>query len=441
MTSARIIVVGGGAGGLMAAGRAAERGARVLLLEKTDRLAQKVLISGRTRCNVTNELDLAGFLSMFGPNGRFLRNAFHRFFRDDLLAFLARYGVETKTEAGGKVFPASDDARDVVRALERYVRDGGVEVGAGVRVTGIEVADGRVRGVRTEGGTFAADAVVLATGGASYPGTGSSGDGYGMAAAAGHRIVKLRPALVPLVVREADLARRMQGVSLEGVRVTAWQCAAEAIDPARTPAYDSGRGIARRPRPPVIESRSGNVMMTHNGLGGPATLLLSLAAVDALEQGAVSVSVDLRPDLDLAGLRQWLQAQLVEHGRRTGRGVLRAILPPKMADPLLELARLPAEKVAHQVTAEERDRLALLLKALRFNVVGPLSMTSQSAAAAIVTAGGVALDEIDPRTMASRLVAGLFLCGEVMDLDADTGGYNLQAAFSTGFVAGDSVAV
>jgi predicted flavoprotein YhiN len=437
MTDERqVIVVGGGAGGLMAAGRAAEQGARVLLLEKTDRPAKKLLITGQTRCNLTNTRPIGAFLEMFGPNGQFLRNAFYRFFRDDLLALLARYGVPTKTAPDGKVFPASDDARDVVRALERYCADGRIEVRTRTHVTGIETAAEEVQGVRTERGVYPASAVVLATGGASYPGTGSSGDGYAMAAALGHRIVRPRPALVPLVVREADLAGRMQGVSLADVRLTVWQCRAEEIDPRQTPATEFGRGLGRRrPPPPVVACRRGNVMLTHNGLGGPATLLASLAALDALERGPVSVSIDLRPDLDFEQTRVRLQAQFTQHGRRSLRGVLRAIVAPKMVEPLLDLSGVSPEKPAHEITADERERLALLLKALRFNVVGPLSM-----AAAIVTAGGVALDEIDPRTCGSRLLSGLFFCGEVMDLDADTGGYNLQAVFSTGSIAGESAA-
>ena len=296
--SKRVIVIGAGAGGMMAAGRAAELGARVLLLEKTDGLAKKLLISGKTRCNVSNSRSIEEFIAMYGANGRFLYRAFSRFFRDDLLDFLKRYGVTTKIEDDGRVFPASDDARDVVRAFERYMREHGVELRNNAKVTAITVAGGCVTGVQTAGEAYPAQAVILATGGSSYPGTGSSGDGYRIAAALGHTITRLRPALVPLVVREDALAKSMQGVSLSNIRLTAYQCAASEIDTAKTPRCDCGRGISgKKPAAPVIESRSGELMMTHSGIGGPTTLLMSLAIVDALERGPVSVSIDLIPEL------------------------------------------------------------------------------------------------------------------------------------------------
>ncbi|MBU2261026.1 MAG: aminoacetone oxidase family FAD-binding enzyme, partial [Proteobacteria bacterium] len=237
----RVIIVGAGAGGMMAAGRAAEMGEKVLLLEKTDGPGKKLLVSGKGRCNLTNTLELAAFIAMYGPNGRFLHSAFRRFFRDDLLAFLRRYGVETKVERGGRVFPVSDTAADVVAAFRRYLSEQGVELRAGARATGIAVRDGRVEGVRMEKGFLPARAVVLATGGATWPATGSSGDGYRMAAALGHVVTRLRPALVPLVVSEVGLAKAMQGVSLRNVRLTAFRGPAEAIYPALNPAKDVGR--------------------------------------------------------------------------------------------------------------------------------------------------------------------------------------------------------
>jgi len=436
MTAKRVIVVGAGAGGMMAAGRAAELGAPVLLLEKTDGPAKKLLISGKTRCNVTNARELDDFIAMYGKNGRFLYRAFNSFFRDDLLDFLRRYGVETKTERGGRIFPESDDARDVVRAFDRYMKEHGVALQTNTRVTGIVVEEGRVTGVKTEHKTIPASTVILATGGSSYPGTGSSGDGYRMAAALGHAIIKIRPALVPLVVRESALAKSMQGVSLRNVRLTAYQCKADDIDAARTPRRDCGRGIpGKKPAAPVIESRLGEMMMTHCGIGGPVTLLMSLAVVDALERGPVSVSIDLKPALDNDKLRQRLQRDFEGYSKRSYRNILKELLPQKLIEPFLGITDIPAEKRGHEITAEERERLLCLLKSLRFNIEGPMPIS-----AAIVTAGGVSLDEIDPYTMASRLIEGLYFCGEVMDIDADTGGYNLQAAFSTGYVAGEEAA-
>lgn len=433
----RVIVVGAGAGGMMAAGRAAETGARVLLLEKTDGPGKKILVSGKSRCNLTNIRDIESFLSMYGPNGRFLHGAFHRFFRDDLLEFLKRYGVETKVERGGRIFPVSDDAADVVRAFRRYLKEQGATVRTGIAVEGVAVREGVVQGVRTEEGLLPARAVVLATGGATWPATGSTGDGYRIAAALGHAVTKLRPALVPLVVMEVERAKAMQGVSLKNVRLTAFRCPAEEIDPTLAPAEDVGRGLeARRRKGPVVESRMGEMIFTHFGIGGPITLLMSLSVVDALAEGPVGVMIDLKPALSAVELRARLQRDFDSFGKRGFRGLLAGLLPHKMIEPFIEMTGIPADRPGHQISAAERERLLGLLKALRFNIRGALPLTS-----AIVTAGGVALKEIDPKTMASRLVQGLFFCGEVMDIDADTGGYNLQAAFSTGFVAGEAAAV
>jgi len=437
VTTKRVIVVGAGASGMMAAGRAAELAASVLLLEKTKHPGNKILVSGKTRCNLTNAKELDDFIAMYCPDGRFLYSAFHRFFRDDLLAFLRRYGVETKTERGGRVFPASDDARDVVKAFERYMADHGVQVRTDTRVTGIQVDKGRAVGVQTEKGAVSATAVVLATGGASYPETGSTGDGYRLAAVLGHTITKLRPALVPLVVHEFERAESMQGVGLRNVRLTAYQCPADEINRSLTPTSDWGRGISGKQPPwPIIESRRGEMMITHFGIGGPVTLLMSLAIVDALENGPVSVSIDLKPALDEKQLRQRLQRDFDRYAKRSYRNILKGLLPQKMVDPFVELTGILPEKPGHQINAEERERLLNLLKSLRFNIEGPLSMAS-----AMVTAGGVSLKEIDPRTMASRLIEGLYFCGEVIDLDGDTGGYNLQAAFSTGYIAGEQAAL
>ena len=432
----RVIVVGGGAGGMMAAGRAAELGVSVLLLEKTDSPGKKILISGKTRCNLTNTRDIDDFIAQFGDSGRFLYSAFHRFFRDDLLALLERYGVLTKTERGGRVFPASDDARDVVRALERYMAEHNVQVRAAIPVSDIVLDKGQVVSVSAGREVYPAQAVILATGGASYPQTGSTGDGYRIAKALGHTVVKLRPALVPLVVAEIERAKSMQGVSLRNVRLTAFQGPAEKIDPSLTPGEDVGRGIpGKKARPPVIESRMGEAMFTHFGIGGPVTLRMSLAVVDALEKGLVSLFIDLKPALDTRQLRQRLQRDFDTYPKRSYRHILKGLLPVKMVEPFVEMSGIPAEKPGSQISGEERERLLGLLKSLRFNIKSPLPMS-----AAMVTAGGVSLKEIDPRTMASRLVKGLYFCGEVMDIDADTGGFNLQAAFSTGYLAGESAA-
>ena len=435
MTTKQVIVIGAGASGMMAAGRAAELGANVLLLEKTERPGKKILISGQTRCNLTNITDLESFIAMYGSHGRFLYGAFHHFFRDDMLVFLKRYGVATKTESDGRIFPASDDSRDIVKAFELYLADSGVEIQTRANVTDILMDRGRVIGVRGPK-TYPADAVILAAGGATYPGTGSAGDGYRLAAAVGHTVTRLRPSLVPLVVHEIERAKSMQGVSLHNVRLTSYQCPADEITPLMTPARDTGRGImGKRPRFPVIESRTGDMIITHFGLGGPIILQMSLAIVDALEHGPVSVSIDLTPSIEVETLRERLQQDFNHYSQRRYHNILKEFLPQKMVEPFVEMTGISSDKRGHEIVSEERERLVSLLKSLRFNIKASLPM-----AAAMVTAGGVSLKEINPRTMASNLVDGLYFCGEVMDIDAETGGYNLQAAFSTGYVAGENAA-
>ena len=435
MTTKQVIVIGAGASGMMAAGRAAELGANVLLLEKTERPGKKILISGQTRCNLTNITDLESFIAMYGSHGRFLYGAFHHFFRADMLVFLKRYGVATKTEPDGRIFPASDDSRDIVKAFELYLADSDVEMQTRANVTDILMDKGRVIGVRGPK-TYPAAAVILAAGGATYPGTGSAGDGYRLAAAVGHTVTRLRPSLVPLVVHEIERAKSMQGVSLHNVRLTSYQCPADEITPLMTPARDTGRGImGKRPRFPVIESRTGDMIITHFGLGGPIILQMSLAIVDALEHGPVSVSIDLTPSIEVETLRERLQQDFNHYSQRRYHNILKEFLPQKMVEPFIEMTGISSDKRGHEIVSEERERLGSLLKSLRFNIKASLPM-----AAAMVTAGGVSLKEINPRTMASNLVDGLYFCGEVMDIDAETGGYNLQAAFSTGYVAGENAA-
>jgi predicted Rossmann fold flavoprotein len=251
----------------------------------------------------------------------------------------------------------------------------------------------------------------------------------------GHSIVKLKPALVPLIVHEQKLAQSMQGVSLRNVRATAFQGEASRIDATLTPQIDYGRGEKKVPRPPLIESRFGEMLFTHFGVGGPIILLMSLAITEALEYGSVAILIDLKPALTKEQLHKRLQRDLDQSGKRKIAGIIKEYLPAKMIEPFIELTGIDKEKMAHQIVAPEREKIVELLKALRFSIKSPLPLGK-----AIVTAGGVALDEIDPRTMASKKVEGLYFCGEVMDIDADTGGYNLQAAFSTGYVAGESAA-
>jgi predicted flavoprotein YhiN len=432
---ADIIVIGGGAAGLMAAGRAGEVGARVLLLEKTDGCGKKILVSGKTRCNLTNSAELKKFISMYGVNGRFLHSAFHRFFRPELLSFMESHGLVTKVERGGRIFPVSDDAQDVVKVFKKYLAAGNVQVKLNTEVTSIAIPDQGIYSIKTQSENFRCGAAIIAAGGASWPATGSTGDGCKIGVMLGHSIVKLKPALVPLIVHEQKLAKSLQGVSLRNVRATAFQGEASRIDSTLTPQIDYGRGEKKVPRPPLIESRFGEMLFTHFGLGGPIILLMSLAVTEALEKGPVVILIDLKPVLTKEQLHKRLQRDLDNSGKRKIAGIIKEYLPAKMIEPFIEQTGIDQEKLAHQINANEREKIVELLKALRFNIKSPLPLEK-----AIVTAGGVALDEIDPRTMASKKVKGLYFCGEVMDIDADTGGYNLQAAFSTGYVAGESAA-
>ncbi len=432
-----VVIIGAGASGLIAAGRAAETGAPVILLEKMATPARKLLISGNNRCNLTNAEELNTFISRYGANGKFLYSAFSQFFRDEILSFFKRYDLETKEEVDGRIFPASGDSNDVVKALKRYIAQYDVQLQTGVKATSIQISGGRVTGVRTNGGLLPASAVVLATGGASYPQTGSSGDGYKMARSLGHTIVKIRPGLVPLVVKESQLAKSMQGVSLPQVRLTAYSCPASHIPSQPVVKKDFGRGSNnRRPGASVIASKMGDMMITHFGIGGPITLQMSLTIVDALENSPVSVAIDLRPDLSHRQLDETLQQLFDIRGMRNIRNILFEFLPQKMIVPFLTLTKIPADKLGSQISTEERKRVTNLLKSFRFNIQKPLPLAS-----AMVTAGGIALQEINPRTMESRIVSGLYFCGEVMDIDADTGGYNLTAAFSTGYMAGEQTAL
>ncbi len=435
MSKKRVIVIGGGAAGMMAAGRAAESGADVLLLEKTGSRGAKLLLAGEGRCNLTNTRELADFIEAYGPNGRFLYRAFDLFFREELLEFLGRFGVGTVNEIDGRIFPASNSSADVLKAFEAYMLENRVRLETGKEVDAIIVSEGRVTGVSAGGAEYPAESVVIATGGASYPATGSTGAGYRLAGAAGHRIVRIRPALVPLAVCDVEAVKNMQGVSLSGVRLTAFACNAIEI-PCGGVLRDAGRGIpGKSPKPPVVESRIGDVIFTHFGLSGPGVLKISLAVADALENGPVSIAIDLRPRLTWEEMRVEIQKRFDRFSKRNYRNILLELLPPKLVDPFQRMTGVPAEKVGSQINAEERERLVKLIKCLSFVVKGPFSLAS-----AMVTAGGVALPEVDPATMQSKLVKGLYFAGEVMDIDGETGGFNLQAAFSTGRLAGESAA-
>lgn len=408
MAARRIIVIGAGAAGLLAAAEAANQRAEVLLLERMKRAGRKLSITGKGRCNLTNEDTLEEFIGHFGKNGQFLRQAFGAFFSHDLVELMGTLGVGTVVEQGGRIFPASESALDVVNALVSYAKDSGVQTRTNARVSGLLMKDGRITGVKA-GEEISADAVVIATGGLSYPATGSTGDGYRLAEQAGHSIVPARPSLVP-VETAGNVAPRLQGLSLRNV-------SAKVKVNGKTTAEEFGE-----------------MLFTHFGLSGPIILRLSRTIVDALQDGEqVTVSIDLKPALNDDKLDARLRRDIEEHGKQQFHTLLKRLLPAKLIPVCIDLTGIASDKPANQIKAAERARLRTWLKNFRFEITRPRPWEE-----AVITAGGVSTKEIDPRTMESRLVKGLYFAGEVIDIDGATGGYNLQAAFSTGWLAGRS---
>lgn len=414
MSKPRVIVVGAGAAGLMAAGQAAQMGAEVLVLEKMPKPGLKLRITGKGRCNLTNIAPLPEFIEHFRPNGKFLRQAFSRFFSQDLIAFFNELGVETVIERGGRVFPASNQADEVIGKLGNWVI-GLAKIRTNCAVKKLLVEKGQVVDVTAQLKSsdledFRADRVIIATGGKSYPGTGSTGDGYELAKSVGHTIITPRPALVPLETK-GDFANRLQGLSLKNVT-------AKVI-------------IKGKKRAEAF----GEMLFTHFGVSGPIILSLSKMCVDALlAQEKVAISIALKPALDDQQLDQRILRDLNQYGKKQFQNILKLLLPQKLIPICTELTGIDPEKSGNQISSDERKQLCHWLKDFQLEVTGYRSFSE-----AIITAGGVNLKEIDPRTMESRLVKGLYFAGEVLDIDADTGGYNLQAAFSTGWVAGRSV--
>lgn len=411
MTHAQIIVVGGGAAGMMAAGQAALAGAKVILLEKKERLGRKIAISGKGRCNLTNEENISDFIQNYPGNGRFLQGALREFDNVHLRRFFARYGVETKVERGGRVFPVSDDAEVVVQALQKFLADTDVEIRLNKPVDEIVTEGEKVTGVRAGSENWQAPAVVICTGGASYPATGSTGDGYRFARTLGHNVITPRPALIPLKTAE-NWVKEVQGLTLRNVEVTLWW---------------AGKKQA---------AEFGEMLFTHFGVSGPVILTLSRIAGDALRQGqAVRMEINLKPALTPEQLDLRLQRDFQQFSNKQFRNALGELLPKSLIPVIVKLSGIEPERAVHQITREERKLLLTLLHQLTLTVTDTLPL-----AAAIVTAGGVNVKEINPKTMASKKLPGLFWAGEVVDVDGVTGGYNLQAAFAMGYRAGRAAA-
>lgn len=405
----KIVIIGGGPAGMMAAITAASYGADVTLIEKKDRVGRKLHITGKGRCNLTADVERDALIKGFPRNGRFLYSAFHTFSNQDLIRFFNERGLATKTERGQRVFPVSDDAGEVVRVLEEAVRRAGIRVKTASPVKAIQIENGMVIGVTTEKETFTADAVIVATGGLSYPATGSTGDGYRWAEKAGHTVADPRPGLVPLLAAEPWVAE-MQGLSLRNVKATAFT--------------DTGK---------KINEDFGELLFTHFGLSGPIILSMSHAIGEYLyeKKKNVTVRLDLKPALSEEKLNDRVQRDLTKHARKQYKNALGDLLPAKMIPVFIALSGIDPDKECSQITRAERLAMIRLLKGMEITVTG-----TRPIAEAIITAGGVSVKEIQPKTMESKIVRGLFFAGEVLDVDGYTGGYNLQAAFSTGYVAG-----
>lgn len=403
------IIVGGGAAGMMAAITAAGLGKSTLLLEKMNRCGRKISITGKGRCNVTNNCTSDDFFANIPTNPRFLYSAYAGFNSQDCMDFFERLGVPLKTERGNRVFPVSDKAEDIVRALEQGCEDYGVNR-IFSKVTEIITEDGAVKGVKCGSRTYFAPSVLIATGGKSYPGTGSDGDGYRFAEELGHTVTDIKPSLVP-IESDDDYCREMMGLSLKNVVLT----------------------LKDTVKKKVVFSEMGEMLFTHFGVSGPLVLSAS-SHIPQVESGRYIFYIDLKPALDEKKLDERILRDFKEIPNRIFANSLSKLLPSKMIPTVVELSGIDGEKQVNSVTKQERQRLVSLLKAFPVHI-----RSFRPIAEAIVTSGGVKVSEVSPKTMESKLVKGLYFAGEVLDVDGYTGGFNLQIAFSTGCLAGENM--
>ena len=407
----KVLVVGAGAAGLMAAGSAAQSGADVTLAEKNEKSGKKLYITGKGRCNVTNACAPMEFLEKVVSGNKFLMSAINAFSPQDTIDFLQKNGLKTVIERGNRVFPASGKSSDVISALTAYALNSGAEILTCSCVESIgKLTDKEGFSAVVSGKEYEFDKVVIATGGVSYPSTGSTGDGYRFAEKFGHSVIKPKPSLVPLTVAE-NYVKRLEGLSLKNVGVSA---------------YFQGRKIF---------DEQGEMLFTSNGVSGPLILSLS-ARISRMDQKAVGISVDLKPALTEEMLDNRLLRDFSEAINKQFKNALDGLLPKSLIPVIVELSGISPEQKVHQITKENRKNLVNLIKNLKFSVIGNGGFNQ-----AVITSGGVSLKEINPKTMESKLVKGLYFAGEVLDLDALTGGYNIQIALSTGIAAGIACAI
>ena len=403
----KIIVVGGGAAGMMAAVTAARKGKNVLLLEKNEKLGKKLFITGKGRCNITNSAEIDELFSAVVSNPKFLYSSFYSLTNDQVIEFFEELGVKTKVERGGRVFPESDHSSDVIRALEQELKRLGAEIRLRTEVKEILAEGGRAKGVRLSSGEkLNADAVIIATGGISYPSTGSTGDGYRFARECGHKVTELSPALVPMEVEEW-YAKELMGLSLRNIEIK--------ITDGKKKLYEE----------------FGEMLSTHYGVTGPVILSASSIVGKKLKEHPLTLHIDLKPALTEEQLDKRVLREFEANHNRQFKNAVDSLFPAKLKPVIVELSGIPEEKKVNEVTKEERLRFVRMIKDFSMTLTAMRGYNE-----AIITKGGVSVKEIDPGTMESRLVNRLYFAGEVLDLDAVTGGYNLQIAWSTGYLAG-----
>lgn len=407
----RVAVIGGGAAGMLAAIAAAEHGHQVQLFEKNEKLGKKIYITGKGRCNVTNACDTEELFAAVVHNPKFLYSSFYSFTNQDMMELVERNGCPLKTERGGRVFPVSDKSSDVIRALTVCLKNAGVWVRLYEEVDSVETRDGRVSGIRLKKTReiVSADAVIVATGGLSYPSTGSTGDGYRFAEKTGHTVTDLSPALVPFETAE-PVGKDLQGLALKNIQAK----------------------ILKGKK--VLYEEFGEMLFTHFGVSGPVLLSASSYGAAQLKKGPLTLSLDLKPALSEEQLDARILRDFEEQKNKQYKNSLSRLLPAKMIPVIVERSGIDPDKKINEITKEERRRIVQAVKDFRLTLTGLRGYKE-----AIITQGGVSVREINPSTMESKLVKGLYFAGEVLDLDAVTGGYNLQIAWSTGHLAGSSV--
>ena len=410
-----VVVIGGGPAGMMAAITAAQNRHKVTLIEKMNMLGKKLLITGKGRCNITSSLYMADFIKNIPGNGRFLYSAFQNYTNQDIIEFLKEQGLEVKEERGNRIFPVTDKSQDVLHCFERKLRELKVNIMLNTTVKEIIVQDGYVAEVITDKEKIYADKVILATGGKSYPLTGSTGDGYVFASNLGHTIEEIKPSLVPLEIYKKEEAIKMQGLSLRNVKI-------KIVDDT------SGK---------EIYEDFGEMLFTHFGISGPTILSGSAHLVrykniqELLKQRKIKIYIDLKPALSEEQLDDRILRDFKEAKNKQFKNSLDNLLPQKMIGYIIEKSEIPEDKKVNEITKEERKKLLNLLKKLEFTI-----KDFRPVEEAIITSGGINIKEINPKTMESKLIKGLYFAGEIIDVDAYTGGFNLQIAYSTGYTAG-----